>query len=81
MSVTIPDDVLHAARMSDAELKQEIAILLFQREKLTLAQAAGFAGADRLQFQHILAARRIAVHYDATDLQEDVNTLRQMGRS
>lgn len=30
MSVTIPDDVLQAARMSAAELLQEIAVMLFQ---------------------------------------------------
>ncbi|MGA9380572.1 MAG: UPF0175 family protein, partial [Phormidium sp.] len=35
MSVIIPDEILQATRMSEEELKQEIAILLFQKEKLT----------------------------------------------
>ena len=39
MSVTIPDGVLESARMSESELLQEIAVLLFKKEKLTLAQA------------------------------------------
>jgi predicted HTH domain antitoxin len=40
MSVTIPDEILSATRMSEAELKQEIAVMLFQKEKLTLGQAS-----------------------------------------
>ena len=40
MSLVIPDEVLHSARMSAAELSQEVAILLFQKDKLTLGQAS-----------------------------------------
>jgi predicted HTH domain antitoxin len=36
MGVLIPDDVLQATRMTAEKLRQEIAILLFQKEKLTL---------------------------------------------
>ncbi|MCI0419279.1 MAG: UPF0175 family protein, partial [Acidobacteria bacterium] len=43
MSLVIPDDILQATRMSAAELKQELAVLLFQREKLTLGQASRLA--------------------------------------
>ena len=39
MGVFIPDDILQATRMSGEELKRELAILLFQKEKLTLGQA------------------------------------------
>ena len=43
MSLTISDALLQAAHMSEAELRQEIAVMLFQRDKLTLAQASQFA--------------------------------------
>jgi predicted HTH domain antitoxin len=33
MSLVLPDDVLRATRMSEAELAQEIAVLLFQSER------------------------------------------------
>lgn len=60
MTITIPDSVLESARMSEAELRQEIAILLHQKEKITLAQASRLAEMDRLQFQHLLASRGIS---------------------
>ncbi len=81
MSVTIPDDILQSARMSDAELRQELAILLFQQERLTLAQASRLAGMDLLRFQHLLASRGTSVHYDLEDFEQDLSTLRALGRS
>jgi predicted HTH domain antitoxin len=80
MSVVVPDDILRSARMTEEELRQEIAVLLFQKEKLTLAQASRLAGMSRLQFQHLLASREIPVHYDVADLEEDLKTLRDTGR-
>jgi len=80
VSFTIPDALLQSARISEAELRQEIAVLLFQRDKLTLAQASRFAPLSRLQFQHLLASRQIPVHYDVTDFEEDLDTLHRLGR-
>lgn len=80
MSIIIPDDILQAARMTEDELRQEIAVLLFQKEKLTLAQASRLAKMNRLQFQHLLASRNIPVHYDVKEFEEDLKTLKEMGR-
>ncbi len=80
MGVIIPDDILHTARMTEEELKQEIAVLLFQKEKLTLAQATRLAGMNRLQFQHLLASRCIPVHYDIAEFEDDLQTLKELGR-
>jgi len=78
MTMTIPDDILLASRMTEAELRQEIAIMLFQREKLTMGQAFRFAEMDRLSFQHLLASRGISVHYDVAELEEDLQTLAEI---
>jgi len=80
MSILISDDILQSARLTEDELKQEIAVLLFQKEKLTLAQASRFAGMTRLQFQHLLASRKIPVHYDVAEFEEDLKTLKESGK-
>lgn len=80
MSVTIPDEVLTAARMSEDELRQEVAVMLFERNKLTMGQACRLAGLPRLQFQHLLASRQIPIHYDVADFEADLETLRALGR-
>jgi predicted HTH domain antitoxin len=77
MSVIIPDEILHAARMTEAELKQEIALFLFEKNKLTLAQASRLAEMSRLQFQHLHASRQIPIHYDVAEFEEDLRTLHE----
>jgi predicted HTH domain antitoxin len=78
--MTIPDEVLHSARMSEEQMRQELAVLLFQQERLTLAQAARLASMDRFRFQHLLASRGINVHYDVEEFEADLETLRSLGR-
>jgi len=80
MSVVIPDEVLYTVHMTSAELIQEIAVLLYQREKLTLGQASRLAGMSQLQFQFLLASRHIPIHYDVAEFEADLKTLREMGR-
>ncbi len=80
MSLTIPDDLFEAAQLTEAEMLQELAVTFFQKERLTLAQAARLAGMARLPFQHLLASRHIPLHYDVAELEADVQTLRDMGR-
>jgi len=80
MSIIISDELLTATRMNEGEMKQEIAVLLFQKDKLTLAQASRFAGMNRIAFQHLLASRQIPVHYGVEDFEQDIKNLREMGR-
>lgn len=80
MSVIISNDILQATRMTEDELRQEIAVLLFQKEKLTLGQASQLAGISRLQFQHLIASRQIPVHYDVAEFEEDLKTLKELSR-
>jgi len=78
VSQIVPEDILQATGMSEEELRQEIAVLLFQKEKLTLARASRLAGMTRLQFQHLIASRQIPVHYDSADFDEDLRTLKEL---
>jgi len=80
MGLAIPKDLLQTTRMSETEFKQEIAVMLFQKDKLTLSQASRLAGMSQLQFQHLLASRQIPVHYDIDDFEEDLRTLKELRR-
>lgn len=75
MSLTISDRELQTWQMSEADLRRELAILLFQQERLTLAQASRFACLPQLQFQRVLGDRHIPLHYDLAELHEDWHSL------
>lgn len=78
MNQLIPDDIVEATGMSENELKTEIAVHLFKLEKITLEQASRLAGMPRLQFQHLLASRRISLHYNIEDFENDLETLKRL---
>ena len=76
----IPREVAQAARMDVRELKRELAVHLFEEEKLSFGKARELAGMTFLEFQQMLGSRGIPVHYDDEDYEEDIETLRRLGR-
>lgn len=80
MTVTIPDDIFQSTGMTEAEMKLEIAVMLYKNDKLTLGNASRLADMNQLNFQQLLASRNICVHYDVEDFQEDIHTLQELGR-
>ncbi|MCU0547785.1 MAG: UPF0175 family protein [Leptolyngbya sp. Prado105] len=77
MQITI--DLPDSLHLSEAELRIELAIALFQQERITLGSASQLAGLHQIEFQRLIASRGICVHYDVEDLEEDLNSLRQDG--
>lgn len=78
MALIIPDEVVDTTRMTPEELMLEVAIMLYQREKLSLAQTSKAAGMNRQKFQFLLASRQIPIHYAVADFQADLKALRDM---
>lgn len=79
-SLSISRELMQSTGMNESELLLEIGVMLFQRSKLTLAQAAKLADMPRLQFQQLLASRQIPIHYDVDDLEQDIQTLKDLDR-
>ena len=52
MSVLIPDDILRATKMTEDELKLEIAIMLYKQEKISSGKARAWTGLTVVEFQH-----------------------------
>ena len=80
MNLTASNDLLLATRMSEKEMAMEVAVTLYQRDKLSLWQAAHLAGMGKIQFQHLLASRDIPLNLDVADLHTDIENLRALGR-
>lgn len=75
MTVEIPDQVLEQAGVTQSELLLKIAMTLFSEDRLTLGQASRVAGVHQVQFQQSLYENGIAIHYDETDFERDLQTL------
>lgn len=77
LSIEIPRELLHAARMTADELKCELAISLFQQGRLSFGKARELAGFGVATFQQLLGSRGICVHYDVDDYRADMATLHE----
>lgn len=80
VSIEIPRAVLHVTKMTPEELRRELAVHLFQQGKLSFGKAREMAGMTAWAFQQLLGSRDIPVHYDIPDYEEDLRTLKELGR-
>jgi predicted HTH domain antitoxin len=65
--------------MQPRELKQELAIHLFQQGRLSFGKAHEMADMTVWGFQQLLGSRGIPIHYGVDDYEEDMSTLKGLG--
>ncbi len=58
--------------------KRELALYLFERDKLSFGKAREMAEMTAWEFQLLLESRGIAVHYGVREYEEDLATLKMM---
>ena len=78
MVITLPDHIPALARLTEPEVRRELAVSLYAARKLTLVQAADVAQASLFEFQAVLRDRQIPQHYDSSDLDQDLLALREL---
>jgi predicted HTH domain antitoxin len=76
----IPQDILDSAHLTLSELKVEIAVYLYAQGRLSIGKARELADLSLWEFRQLLAWRRISPHYHKDELDQDVATLRELGR-
>jgi predicted HTH domain antitoxin len=78
MTVTLPDNIPALQKMTEAELKQELALTLYAARRITVVQAADLGMLSLFEFQALLRDRRIPQHYDESDFEKDLVVLREL---
>jgi predicted HTH domain antitoxin len=67
MTLTLPE-----IKMTEDELRQELALSLYAARKVTIIQAVDISGMGFFEFQGLLRDRKIPQHYDVEDLEQDL---------
>jgi predicted HTH domain antitoxin len=76
----ISDEILRNAKMSPAQLRQELAVYLYSKNKLSFGQARKLAGLDVLEFQELLYKSDVSVHYDVNALEADFKAIQSTAK-
>lgn len=74
MSVTIEDQFLEWANMSEQALQNEIAAMLYDKQKLTCAQARRLTDMERIEFYRFLGKRQISI-MDENDIMQEITEI------
>jgi predicted HTH domain antitoxin len=77
--LTIPADILEAAGLTEADCLVELAVHLYAKRRITIGQALRLSRLSRPEFEKELARRDISL-YSLEDLENDVATLKELGR-
>ena len=80
VSFEIPREILHASRLTAEEIRRELALHLFEQDKLSFGKARELAEMSVWDFQQLLGSRGISVHYDVEAYENDRETLSGLGR-
>lgn len=80
ISIEIPSEVMHAARMTPEDLRRELAIHLFREGKLSFGKARELAGLTVWDFHNLLGSRNIPLHYGPEEYEADLATLKETRR-
>lgn len=80
MTITLPDDILRQAGLSEQEALVEFACRLFDAERLDLFAGARLADLSRSAFEAELHARRIPIYRPTLqDVEDDEAALQKLG--
>jgi len=80
MPLTIPDETLRAAGLTEREALIEFACRLFDAGKLSLPAAGKLAGLQRPEFERELFERNIPAYRPTVqDLEHDLAALKRLG--
>lgn len=77
MQITI--DLPDSLHISEADLRIELAIALFQQDRISVGYASKIANMHVMDFQKLISDRGICIHYDVEEFQQDVQHLRDQG--
>jgi predicted HTH domain antitoxin len=78
MTFTIPDTVLAETKISSAELRTELAVYLYEKQRLSIGKARKVAGLNLIEFQKELAKRNVYLHLSIQDLDIDLKNLNSL---
>ncbi|MBK9336740.1 MAG: UPF0175 family protein [Lewinellaceae bacterium] len=76
--VLLDDEILLSAKLTEQEIRIELAILLYAQKRLTFGQARKLAGLEHPEFEKLLFDRQVPPHYDVAEFEEDLKTIEQI---
>lgn len=73
--LVVPREFLESAKMSEDEMRIDLAVHLYATKRLSMGKARRLAELDLISFQKELAKRDVCINYGVEDLHDDMRAL------
>lgn len=74
----VPKEFLDSAKMSEDEMRIDLAVHLYATRRLSMGKAKQLAGLDLISFQKEMAKRDVYLNYDVEELKKDIETMERL---
>jgi predicted HTH domain antitoxin len=81
MTITIPDELLKNSLITEQHIKQQLALILYDKKIFSLAQARKLAEMDKWDFLNLMKEHNVYLNYDMEDMEQDFKTIHQNSES
>lgn len=78
MNVIVPDSIAAASRLTPETALLDVVIGIYKREQWSMGRCAKIVGMSRSEFQVELGKREIPINYDASDFNQDLETIQKL---
>jgi predicted HTH domain antitoxin len=75
MTIVIPDQLAEAAQLDEKQVKQQLALRLYDTKVLGLYEARLLAEMTELEFYNLMKVNNIYINYDLEELKYDLEAL------
>ncbi|MBI5915118.1 MAG: UPF0175 family protein [Bacteroidetes bacterium] len=72
----IEDEIVQGTRMSEEQLRLEIAVALYEKGIFSFGQARRLARMDWFSFRNLLDERNVAANYDLEGFEKDLEAIK-----
>jgi predicted HTH domain antitoxin len=74
----VSDELIELSGMNEQSLRQELALWLYSKGKLSIGRAMKFAKMNRFEFMELMNKNNIPMNYSVEDLEQDIQTIKKL---
>ena len=75
----VAEELLSLTGMTEQQLRQQLALWLYAKGKLSMGRAVKFAQVNRAEFMDLMAKNNVVLNYSIDDLESDMQTIQKLG--
>ena len=79
-TLEIPDGILSSARLTKEDAVVELALALYRSRRLSIGKARELANMSLWEFRQLSASRGITADIDVKEFDDEIATLKRLGR-